>query len=56
MLKLDQRTIAEIKSFANPPEPIYHVMKGVLILLGNTKKEMKVSLIFCWGPEVPAQV
>ena len=43
VLNLDQRTIAEIKSFAKPPAVIYDVMKATLLLLGSPKSDMKVS-------------
>ncbi|KAF6038250.1 hypothetical protein EB796_003437 [Bugula neritina] len=56
VFKLDQRTVAEIKSFSSPPEPIKIVMKGTLLLLGNTKGDMKdwrsiVALIGKTGKE-----
>lgn len=43
VLKLDQRTIAEIKSFSAPPAAMITVMRAVLLLLGSDKQAMNVS-------------
>eukprot|EP00750_Incisomonas_marina_P005476 INCI13963.3.p1 GENE.INCI13963.3~~INCI13963.3.p1 ORF type:complete len:602 (-),score=105.07 INCI13963.3:672-2477(-) len=37
---LDGKVFAEIKSFKDPPDQIYLVMKAVLLLLGHTPKEL----------------
>ena len=42
ILDLDQKTIAEIKSYSKPPEGIHKVMVATFLLLGNTEKELKV--------------
>ena len=39
--RMDQRTLAEIKSFKKPKPEVEKVMKATLILLGIEKKEMK---------------
>ncbi len=41
ILALDQKTIAEIKSFNTPKPPVINSMKASLYLLGNTKNELK---------------
>lgn len=45
VLNLDQRTIAEMKSLASPPQQIKIVMGAVLLLLGSDKEVTKVSTI-----------
>ena len=42
ILNLDQRTIAEIKSYSQPPEPVHHVMAAVYVLLGEPEENLKV--------------
>lgn len=44
LLALDQPTVAEIKSYSNPPELVHKVMMGVFIMLGHKESDMKVSL------------
>ena len=39
--KLDQKTIAELKSFSKPLEEIVVVMRSVFLLLGTPPKELK---------------
>lgn len=39
VMNLDQRTIAEIKSYSHPNPEIHRVMRATLMLLGNTEKE-----------------
>ncbi|KAK3582812.1 hypothetical protein CHS0354_035750 [Potamilus streckersoni] len=41
VLELNQETIAEIRSYSNPPEEVYKVMKATLLLLGNYEEETK---------------
>ncbi|KAK3582815.1 hypothetical protein CHS0354_035754 [Potamilus streckersoni] len=41
VLELNQKTIAEIRSYSNPPEEVYKVMKATLLLLGNYEEETK---------------
>ena len=41
ILGLDQKTIAEIKSFNNPKPSIINSMRASFYLLGNSKKELK---------------
>ena len=40
MARLNQKTIAEIKSFKQPMDEIVVVMRAVFLLLGNSKKEL----------------
>ena len=42
ILDLDQKTIAELKSYSSPPDGVYEVMAATFLLLGNTEKELKV--------------
>lgn len=42
IMNLDQKTIAEIKSYAKPPEGVHKVMIATFLLLGNSEKELKV--------------
>ncbi|XP_053379649.1 lim and transglutaminase domain protein ltd-1-like isoform X2 [Mercenaria mercenaria] len=41
VMTLNQRTIAEIKSYAHPPDEVHTVMRGTLLLLGNKEEETK---------------
>ncbi len=43
ILKLDQKNIAELKSYKNPPDVIVDVMKATLIILGDEEDKMRVS-------------
>lgn len=43
VMNLNQRTIAEIKSYTHPIAEIHTVMRATLILLGNTEKETEVK-------------
>ena len=45
-MTLNQRTIAEIKSYSSPKPQVFTVMRGTLILLGNTEEETKVNKHF----------
>jgi hypothetical protein len=42
ILNLDQKTIAEIKSYSNPPEAVHNVMAATMVLLGETEQAVKV--------------
>ena len=42
-MTLNQRTIAEIKSYQHPIPEIHTVMRATLMLLGNSEEETKVS-------------
>ena len=46
VLNLDTKTIAEIKTYSNPPDGVHQSMMATFILLGNTPKEVKVSQSF----------
>ena len=43
ILQLNQRTIAEIRSYATPPEAVYKVMKASFLVLGDPESVLKVS-------------
>lgn len=43
IMSLDQKTIAEIKSYSNPPEIVHEVMSGCFLLLGEKERKLKVS-------------
>ena len=42
ILDLDQKTIAELKSYSNPPDGVHAVMAATMMVLGNSEKEVKV--------------
>ena len=42
--KMKQSTIAEIKSFSDPPKEVHDVMSAVFILLGESSAKLKVRL------------
>ena len=42
-MKLDKKTIAEIRSYANPPKLVHDVMKASLLLLGDHEGKTKVN-------------
>ena len=42
MLNLDSKTIAEIKSYNDPPNQVHKVMAGTYILLGESGNKVKV--------------
>lgn len=44
VLNLDSKTIAEIKTYSNPPDGVHQSMMATFILLGNTPKEVRVSI------------
>ncbi|XP_052776433.1 uncharacterized protein LOC128214157 isoform X3 [Mya arenaria] len=41
VLNLDSKTIAEIKTYSNPPDGVHQSMMATFILLGNTPKEVR---------------
>ena len=43
-MNLDQRTIAEIKSFSTPPKPVETTMRATMMILGTDKNDMKVCI------------
>ena len=44
ILDLDQKTIAELKSYAQPPEAVHLVMAATLLLLGESDQSVKVHI------------
>jgi len=45
ILNLDQKTIAEIKSYSQPPEQVNKVMLSVFVLLGDAESTLKVCTL-----------
>lgn len=45
VLSMEQKTIAEIKSFSSPPDGVFQTMQAAFLLLGHTKKEVKVTIV-----------
>ncbi|KAL3862548.1 hypothetical protein ACJMK2_008508 [Sinanodonta woodiana] len=41
VLELNQKTIAEIRSYIHPPEEVFKVIRATLLLLGNNEDETK---------------
>ncbi|KAL3869217.1 hypothetical protein ACJMK2_041926 [Sinanodonta woodiana] len=41
VLNLDSKTIAELKTYQNPPDGVHQTMMATFILLGNSSKELK---------------
>ena len=44
VLSLTTPTIAEIKSYGNPPDGVHQSMMATFILLGNSPKEVRVGV------------
>jgi hypothetical protein len=42
VLSLDQKTIAEIRGYQNPPPAVHRVMMATLLLLGHWEEETEV--------------
>lgn len=42
VLNMDQKTIAEIRTYSNPPDGVHQSLMGAFLLLGHTMKEVKV--------------
>jgi hypothetical protein len=42
ILNLDQKTIAEMKSYSSPPAAVHHVMSATFMLLGEPDNILKV--------------
>ncbi|XP_063401444.1 uncharacterized protein LOC134685570 isoform X1 [Mytilus trossulus] len=42
VLNMDQKTIAEIRTYSNPPEGVHQSLMGAFLLLGHPLKEVKV--------------
>ena len=45
VMNLDQRTIAEIKSYSSPPVAVNHVMSAMFLLLGESENRMQVFTV-----------
>ena len=46
VLALDQRLIAEIRSFQVPPNEVHDIMKATFLLLGNYDEETRVCISY----------
>ena len=44
ILNLDQKTIAEIKSYSQPPKQVHQVMSAAFVLLGDKLEAVKVRI------------
>ena len=42
--ELKQPTIAEIKSYSDPPASVGHVMKATFLLLGESYNDLQVNI------------
>lgn len=42
VLNMDQKTIAEIRTYSNPPDGVHQSLMGAFLLLGHSMKEVKV--------------
>ncbi len=42
--KMDQTTVAEVKSYTSPPAAAVNIMKASLLLLGQPKQDIKVLI------------
>lgn len=43
-MNLDQKTIAEIKSYTSPPDGVHQVMAATFLLLGSPEKQVRVNI------------
>ncbi len=43
VMELDNRTVAEIKGFKEPPVLVHRVMGAVALLLGNKEEDLQVT-------------
>ena len=48
ILTLDQKTMAVIRSYKNPPPIVHATMRATFLLLGNGLKETKVGIEYCF--------
>ena len=46
--KMDQTTVAEVKSYSNPPRAAQEVMRASLLLLGHRPSELQVQALLDW--------
>jgi hypothetical protein len=42
VMNLDQKTIAELKSYAQPPDAVHQVMAATFLLLGSPERSLMV--------------
>lgn len=43
VLNMDNRTISEIRTYGNPPDGVHQSLQAAFLLLGNSKKDVKVG-------------
>ncbi|CAF4753970.1 unnamed protein product, partial [Rotaria magnacalcarata] len=44
VLRLNQSTIAELHSYAKPPDEVSTVMRATFLLLGHSEREIQVII------------
>lgn len=44
VLNMDKRTVSEIRNYGNPPDGVHQSIQAACLLLGHTKKEVKVRI------------
>ena len=44
VLNMDNRTIAEIRTYGNPPDGVHQSLQAAFLLLGHSKKDVKVTM------------
>lgn len=45
VLNMDNRTIAEIRTYGNPPDGVHQSLQAAFLLLGHSKKDVKVGTL-----------
>ena len=50
VLNMDQKTIAEIRTYSNPPDGVHQSLMGAFLLLGHSMKEVKVRRLRIVSP------
>jgi len=43
VLSMDQKTVSEIRTYQNPPDGVHQSLMATFIMLGHSKKEVKVK-------------
>lgn len=46
VLNMDNRTISEIRTYGNPPDGVHQSLQAAFLLLGNSKKDVKVGTLY----------
>ena len=50
VMKLNQKTMLELRNYSDPPKLVHRVMKAALLLLGDELKVTTVSLCTLFSP------